>query len=79
MYISTLFIGLNYNGLQLEVLNYSFVWAFSWAFMVFNFMALTIRPKGEALVVFAFIKAHIADGPGEFVRTLVNLGVIFIL
>ena len=48
-------------SLQLEVLNYSFVWAFSWAFMVFNFRALTIRPKGEALVVFAFIRAHIAD------------------
>ena len=47
--------------------------------MVFNFEALTIRPKGEALMVFAFIRAHIADGPGEFVRTLVNLGVIFIL
>ena len=47
--------------------------------MVFNFEALTIRPKGEALVVFAFIRAYIADGPGEFVRTLVNLGVIFIL
>ena len=47
--------------------------------MVFNFVALTTRPKGEALVVFAFIKAHIADGPGEFVRTFINLGVIFIL
>lgn len=45
--------------------------------MVFNFEALTIRPKGEALVVFAFIKAHIADGPGEFVRTLVNFRGIF--
>ena len=48
--------------------------------MVFNFEALTIRPKGEALVVFAFIKAHIADGPGEFVRTLVNFrGYIYTL